>query len=265
MFNAVSYVIYFLFINVLANGVVYVVMSWSNLILGLSGKMNEVWEAGLSVTLSAIIVLVFFLKTDLAKIDERMLWRRHQYSLLVILLFLSGTLFLPCAMLKDMLPISDSEELVHAINNMMASPWGIIGICLLGPVAEEIVFRGAVLQSLLQSNYRPWVAIAVSATLFSIVHMNLSQSIATLIFGLLLGWIYLRTRSVLPCIVFHVGNNTITVVYNTLYSEAESTWETLPNLTMGIVLLTLSVVFSTALVYSFTKKTASFTNSYTKK
>lgn len=87
-------------------------------------------------------MIVFFLKKDMVKIDEKPLWRRYKYSLLVILLFLSGTLFLPCALLKDMLPISDSEELIHAINNMMASPLGVIGICLLGPVAEEIVFRG---------------------------------------------------------------------------------------------------------------------------
>lgn len=118
---------------------------------------------------------------------------------------------------------------------------------------------------MLQSNYRSWVAIAVSAMLFSIVHMNLSQSIVTLIFGLLLGWIYLRARSVLPCIIFHAGNNTITTVYNTMYSDAESTWATFPTPATGIALLILSVVFSMVLVYFFKKKTASFYNIYVKK
>ena len=57
---------------------------------------------------------------------------------------------------------------------LMSSYWGYLAIGLLAPLAEEVVFRGAVLRSLL-AQMKPWTAIAISALLFSIVHMNPAQ------------------------------------------------------------------------------------------
>ncbi|MEM0927589.1 MAG: CPBP family intramembrane glutamic endopeptidase, partial [Planctomycetota bacterium] len=49
----------------------------------------------------------------------------------------------------------------------------------------------------------------VTALMFGISHGVLQQSIAASCMGVLLGWITLRTGSVLPCIVIHVANNAL--------------------------------------------------------
>lgn len=79
------------------------------------------------------------------------------------------------------------------------------------PVLEEVLFRGILLTGLLR-NYRPWVAIAQSALLFGLFHMNPAQIISAGIMGLLVGWLYYRTQSLLLCIVVHALNNMIALL-----------------------------------------------------
>ena len=57
-----------------------------------------------------------------------------------------------------------------------------------------------------------WIVIAVSALIFGLAHTNMPQFIHATIVGLLLGWLYYRTDSILPGIVFHWMNNTVAFV-----------------------------------------------------
>lgn len=85
---------------------------------------------------------------------------------------------------------------------------------IVAPIIEEVLFRGILLKRLLR-NYRPWVAIGQSALLFGLVHFNPGQSLAVGIMGLVLGWLYYRTRSLGLCMSFHAINNLLafTVLY----------------------------------------------------
>lgn len=78
--------------------------------------------------------------------------------------------------------------------------------CVAAPLLEELFFRGILLKGLLR-NYRPAVAIGQSALLFGLLHLSPAQSIATALMGLVLGWLYYRTRSVTLCIGLHMLNN----------------------------------------------------------
>lgn len=109
--------------------------------------------------------------------------------------------------LLDFLP----DWMDMAFDEIVASPWGILSICLLGPVLEELLFRGAVTKVLLR-HYRPRVAIVLSALLFGLFHINPVQVVAASCSGLLLGWLYWRTRSLWPSIVVHVLNNSFSVL-----------------------------------------------------
>lgn len=84
-------------------------------------------------------------------------------------------------------------------------------VVLTGPVFEELVVRGVILQGLLRS-HRPWVAIGQSALLFGIMHYNPAQSINALLLGLVFGWLYYRTRSLLLCMTMHVLFNSLAFV-----------------------------------------------------
>ena len=98
------------------------------------------------------------------------------------------------------------------MTDIINNDYGYFTICIFAPLVEEVVMRGAVLRTLLNSMKNRWGAIAISALLFALIHMNPAQMPYAFIAGLFLGWIYSRTGSVLPGIVYHWVNNTIVFV-----------------------------------------------------
>lgn len=81
-------------------------------------------------------------------------------------------------------------------------------LVIVAPILEELIFRGIMLGGLL-TRYSPLKSILISSLLFSFVHLNPWQFIAAMISGLFLGWIYYKTRSVVPTIIMHSVNNLV--------------------------------------------------------
>lgn len=77
---------------------------------------------------------------------------------------------------------------------------------IVAPLTEELLFRGVILRGLL-GRFRPWVAVCLSAMLFSVMHFNPWQTIPPFFLGMIFGWFYLRTGSLWPCIAGHALNN----------------------------------------------------------
>lgn len=103
-------------------------------------------------------------------------------------------------------------DTLEEIAAMIKTPLGFISCCILAPIIEEGVFRGAIERKLLERNWNPWWAIVISALIFSIAHFNMTQGIAAFLMGLLFGWIYYRTRNIWLCVFGHALNNTIASV-----------------------------------------------------
>lgn len=101
-------------------------------------------------------------------------------------------------------------------------------LCVLPPILEELLFRGAVMKSLLPFGER--FAIAASALTFSLRHMNAAQSITAFSFGLFAAYLDVKYRSLLPSILIHFLNNTFS--YVTLI--ASSTGQKLLVLLLGL-------------------------------
>ena len=101
--------------------------------------------------------------------------------------------------------------------------WGYFVVGLLAPLAEELVFRGAVLRALLRWKSNPWVGIVISALLFALIHANPVQMPHAFLVGLLLGWMYYRTDSIVPGVVFHWVNNTVAYVLYNVYPNPDIT------------------------------------------
>lgn len=106
------------------------------------------------------------------------------------------------------LPNLLEDSFIDMSNNV----WGIISIAIVAPILEECLFRGAIEKHLLKLWQRPWLAIVVSALVFGLVHMNPAQSVFAFFIGIVLGWLYWRTGSVMPSIVGHILNNSIAVI-----------------------------------------------------
>lgn len=84
-------------------------------------------------------------------------------------------------------------------------------VVIVGPVAEEIAFRGVLLDGL-RRRFDPRLAIAVSALLFAAFHFDLWMLVPTTILGLALGWLAVRRRSLWPAIIVHALYNAVAVI-----------------------------------------------------
>lgn len=70
------------------------------------------------------------------------------------------------------------------------------------PFFEEIMFRGFLLPSL--TRYLPvWGAIGVSALLFAVAHLNVSEVLPLATLGTVLGFVYTRSRNLLAPMLLH--------------------------------------------------------------
>lgn len=87
-------------------------------------------------------------------------------------------------------------------------------VCVLGPILEEIIFRGLILKSM--QRYGNLTAIIVTSILFSMFHLNLVQFVPPVLIGLILGFITIRSKSIVPSIIAHIFNNTLTFLISSI-------------------------------------------------
>lgn len=87
-------------------------------------------------------------------------------------------------------------------------PWQIFAVVILGPITEELIFRGLVYTRLRRAT-TPIVAALLSGVAFGIVHGNMIQFFYAAALGVVLGLVMERYGSVLPCMIIHILFNGI--------------------------------------------------------
>ena len=105
-----------------------------------------------------------------------------------------------------------------------------IFVCIAVPIAEELLFRGAILKSLLPYGKR--VAIIASAALFGLLHGNFMQIPFAFLAGIIFGYIAVKSDSIYYSIVLHIINNTWSALNELAYINKS----------------VISIIFSMALV-----------------
>jgi membrane protease YdiL (CAAX protease family) len=173
--------------------------------------------------------------------------------LMTLIIFGSGILLSELDnFIKKVLPMSAYWlETLNTISGEDSSPWkGILAIAVTAPIVEEIIFRGILLKGFLK-HYSVRKSIILSALLFGMIHMNPWQFVSAFAGGLILGWWYVKTNSILTPIFGHALNNGLSFIltaiglsipgYNTAYSVAihQPIWFDL----LGVILLALGIVW----------------------
>ncbi len=83
------------------------------------------------------------------------------------------------------------------------SLWIVIAVVVvIGPIFEELIFRKGFIDAI--GNYNSRFAIFISAASFALFHGNLTQVIYTFGAGLMLGWIYTKTKNIIYPIILHM-------------------------------------------------------------
>lgn len=78
-----------------------------------------------------------------------------------------------------------------------------LSVVIIGPIIEEIIFRGIVLK-LFVRKYSTINAIILSSIIFSICHLKPLGMIYLFVYGLLFGYAYIKTNSLTMSILCHV-------------------------------------------------------------
>lgn len=128
---------------------------------------------------------------------------------------------------------------------ILSSWWGIFAVAIAGPILEELLFRGAVEKLLLQ-RYTPAKAILFSALIFGVFHLNPVQIVPAFLIGLMLGWMYYKTGSLIPCIVAHILNNSLSVYLMSKFPDVEEVDELVSGAAYwGIALVAVGLLVGT--------------------
>ena len=138
----------------------------------------------------------------LSSVQPRIRWPYLLGSLLVAVVALNGVLALSS--------LVDDEDLVF---RQQPGFWGFLVVILLTSplqaIAEEVFFRGYLLQALGSLVAQPWFGVVVSAVVFALLHgvQNPALFAARLAFGLLAGILVWRTGGLEAPIAAHIVNN----------------------------------------------------------
>ena len=144
----------------------------------------------------------------LSSVQPRIRWRYLLGCLVVAVVALNGVLLL--STLVDGEPLRFSPQ---------PGFWGfLVVIVLTSPlqaVAEEVFFRGYLMQALGSLVAQPWFGVVVSALVFALLHgmQNLPLFVARLAFGLLAGVLVWRTGGLEAGIAAHIVNNVFAYVH----------------------------------------------------
>ena len=215
MKKAISYLLIFLGIQIIGGAIISAV--WP-----LITKSPDKTPAMLITTtvVVSMIVIIVFLWTRWTEVSPKWL-RTRPWTVLIWSVVAALGLIIPSAWVQEMMPELPNWAETE-FDMILGNRWGYVTIGLLAPLSEEIVMRGAILKELLKSEkLSPWGAIAISALFFSLIHMNPAQMPHAFVIGLLLGWMYWRTGSILPGVAYHWANNSVAYVIYNIYPDPD--------------------------------------------
>ena len=116
----------------------------------------------------------------------------------------------------------------------------VLGACIIGPLCEELVFRGLLAGRLARYGQKPGAFI--SALLFGLYHANLEQFFYAFLLGLLLAYVYYRTGLLRVSVALHMVLNFFGAVVSLLLPDCAASdmalgafW--MVSVVLGVILL----------------------------
>ena len=199
--------------------------------------------------LSSLSMLLFIHFTGYYKLRKDLLRSIAPRPLLISTLLVFFSMF-ALNIFVQWFPLKDN--LGDTFGGLSRNVVGVLGLAFFGPLLEEVLFRGAIQGLLMRYFGRPWLAIILSALVFGIFHMNPVQIVYATLLGIVLGWIYYRTGSLLSVIVGHVLNNSLAVATTVAFSSVEE--QVVANSTAGVAGFVLFAVLSVYLAVKLNKE-----------
>jgi uncharacterized protein len=186
----------------------------------------------------------------IGKVPPRFAWISALGLVIALLMFSSGTFVLSVALLALIFPPIGQALLDSASSSpdLRASPDLLdqilfsFALIVVAPITEEFVFRGVLLQRW-SAKWGTRSGLLASSLLFGMLHLNI---LGLSMVGLVMGLLYLKTRTLWVPIACHALNNGIVVLIMLLSTpaknpaEAQQLSQINASIIPAIVLITLS-------------------------
>ena len=105
---------------------------------------------------------------------------------------------------------SYNEKMANAIMGGGFIP-SLLTVGILGPIFEELLYRGLIFGELRKIT-KVRTALVIQAVLFGAMHLDVIQSSYALIIGILLGFVYYRSNSIIAPMIVHISINSLSVI-----------------------------------------------------
>jgi membrane protease YdiL (CAAX protease family) len=168
-----------------------------------------------------ILSIAVFLQMWLKTRDETPVYVNNSFPRVVALTIglcagfvIVSTLYMSIPGLSSLLPAA-----AVILPRASALPWlNLLNVVVLAPIAEELCYRGVTLNRL---TWLPkWAAVLICAVLFALVHRELHSIIHAFPFGVLLGALYMKFRSIIAVTAGHITFNLFGNILNYIKFDA---------------------------------------------
>lgn len=219
-------------------------------VIGAAAGMSTSQIIALSVPMlfpAGIISLVFYyliMKSRGIKLFKYCRFKKISIItvILVIISVLSFSLFLQpiVDILTKIFP--SYNEINDTFKDASYNYFSVLCITLFIPIFEEILFRGMILNDI-RSKINIIAAVIIQGILFGVYHMNMVQGIYAAFLGIILGFIYIWSGSIISTIIAHITFNISGIaVFPYIFNESSY------NMVIYISIIGLIVGISTLLL-----------------
>lgn len=212
---SISMLIFFIVSNVL--GLIGIVV---NQTFGLSKTVQSV--INIIVWILGILPSYLYLKTNIERKKEtriKLPVKEATGWILMGLFCVTAVQYIVTNFINQDSNFDIKELITYDFTSVIGIVLFVLHLSILPAIFEELLFRGAILKML--SKYGNGVAIVISSICFGLIHQNITQGIFAFLMGLILSFITIKTKSILPAILIHFLNN-FTAVISTIALETNN-------------------------------------------
>ena len=216
-----------------------------------AGK-NAASMTGLIMVLAGIAMTWHLIHFKYVKFNKASWSEVPARTILLSIPFIIAAMFI-CNIANEFIELPNLME--NTFMGMSRNIFGILAIAFMAPLVEELLFREAIEGHLLQSGKKPKTAIILSALIFGLIHVNPAQVPFAFCLGLVFGWLYYRTGSIIPGMIGHFLNNFLATMIMATSTKEEMNEKTVDMIgaTPTYILLAVAIVTLTGMYFYLNK------------
>ncbi|KIL52232.1 hypothetical protein KP77_07050 [Jeotgalibacillus alimentarius] len=126
--------------------------------------------------------------------------------------------------IESLIGISPGSQNTEDIIGLLSYvPLAAVAVAVIGPILEEIVFRGVIF-GWLYRKYNFFISGLISALVFAVVHMDFTHILLYAAMGYAFAFLYAYTKRIIVPIIAHMAINSFVVLTQFFFAEQIQRW-----------------------------------------